>query len=196
VRFVLIFGPPAVGKMTVGRQLCRRTGMRLFHNHAVLEPLLDVFDYGTPPFMKLLGEFRQRVIDEALDAGVDLIFTCVWGLDLDADAAVFGGYLDTAAARGARVAVVELTADLDTRLARNRTAERLRDKPSKRNVEWSDTNLRSVERYRLATSTDGARSGPGDEVIAGYPHLRLDTTALSAEDAAGAIASWLETEAG
>src|SRR5512138_2453114 len=36
--------------------------------HAVLEPLLEVFDYGTEPFKRLLGEFRGRVIEEAAAA--------------------------------------------------------------------------------------------------------------------------------
>jgi len=57
VRLVVIFGPPAVGKMTVGRALTAQSRFRLFHNHAVLEPLLEVFDYGTPPFMRLVGEW-------------------------------------------------------------------------------------------------------------------------------------------
>jgi adenylate kinase family enzyme len=31
MHFVLIFGPPAVGKMTVGHEVARRTGFKLFH---------------------------------------------------------------------------------------------------------------------------------------------------------------------
>jgi hypothetical protein len=30
---VIVFGPPAVGKMTVGLELERLTGFRLFHRH-------------------------------------------------------------------------------------------------------------------------------------------------------------------
>ena len=44
------------------------------------------------------------------------------------------------------VAVVELVADLDTRLARNRTEHRLAEKKSKRDVEWSDNNVRECSR--------------------------------------------------
>ncbi len=51
----MVFGPPAVGKMTVGRAVAARSDFRLFHNHAVIEPLLEVFDYGTPPFVRLHG---------------------------------------------------------------------------------------------------------------------------------------------
>lgn len=48
-KFVLIFGPQAVGKMTVGQELAKMTDLKLFHNHMtidLLEPL-----YGFSPEM-------------------------------------------------------------------------------------------------------------------------------------------------
>jgi hypothetical protein len=45
MKFVLIFGDAAVGKMTVGQELCKITDLRLFHNHMTIEPVLDVFGY-------------------------------------------------------------------------------------------------------------------------------------------------------
>jgi len=33
MKFVLIFGPQAVGKMTVGQELANLTKLKLFHNH-------------------------------------------------------------------------------------------------------------------------------------------------------------------
>ena len=47
MHLVCVIGPPAVGKMTVGRAVCELTGFRLFHNHMSIEPLLGVFDFGT-----------------------------------------------------------------------------------------------------------------------------------------------------
>ena len=49
VAIVVIFGPPAVGKMTVGREVARLTGYKLFHNHMTVEPVLEVFEFGSPP---------------------------------------------------------------------------------------------------------------------------------------------------
>jgi len=34
---VFIVGPPAVGKMTVGRELSSLTGFPFFHNHLTIE---------------------------------------------------------------------------------------------------------------------------------------------------------------
>jgi hypothetical protein len=188
VRLLVIFGPPAVGKMTVGRAVAARSDFRLFHNHATIEPLLEVFDYGTPPFVRLMGEWRRRVIAEAAAFGTDLIFTYVWGLELQADATAVSELIAPYVAAGAEVAFVELVADLDTRLVRNRTEHRLAEKRSKRDVEWSDGNVRELERHVLNTRAD--RPLPASAVLARHPHLRLDNTHLSADAAAERILAW------
>ena len=35
--FVIIFGPQAVGKMTVGEELAKKTRLKLFHNHMTID---------------------------------------------------------------------------------------------------------------------------------------------------------------
>jgi hypothetical protein len=185
---LLVFGPPAVGKMTVGRAIADAGGFRLFHNHHVIEPLLDVFEFESPQFQTLLGEFRQRVLEEAAAADVDLVFTLVWALDLDKDAEAIRHHLAPFVEAGRRVALVELCADLDTRLARNRTPYRLAEKKSKRDLAWSDDNVRDLERWQMNTGVPS----PGDEVIAGLPHLRIDNTDLSPEDVAAQVLTWLD----
>ena len=42
---VIICGPPAVGKMTVGLELSALTGIPLFHNHMSIETVLDCFKH-------------------------------------------------------------------------------------------------------------------------------------------------------
>ncbi len=128
MRLLLIIGPPAVGKMTVGRAVADASGFRLFHNHHVIEPLLDVFDFGTPPFNRLLAEWRQRVLEEAAAEDTDLVFTLVWALDLPEDTAGMRTHLAPFVEAGRRIAMVELYAGLDTRLDRNHTPYRLAEK--------------------------------------------------------------------
>ena len=52
---LVLFGPPSVGKMTVGRALAAASDFRLFHNHMTIEPMLETFDFGTPGFNVLNG---------------------------------------------------------------------------------------------------------------------------------------------
>jgi len=99
---------------------------------------------------------------------------------------------DFAAPYGDRVAVVELVADLDTRLARNRTEHRLAEKKSKRNLDWSDANVRELEAGYRMTSEPG-RDAPGERLLAQWPHLVIDNTDLSADETAERILAWLVT---
>ena len=45
MKFVLITGPQAVGKMTVGQELVKITNLKLLHNHMTIELLTKIFDY-------------------------------------------------------------------------------------------------------------------------------------------------------
>lgn len=184
---LIVLGPPAVGKMTVGRAIADRSAFRLFHNHHSIEVLLEVFDYGTPEFRRLNTEIRSRVIEEAAAAGTDLVFTFVMGMDEQSEADYLAGL---ATPYGDDVAVVELVADLGTRLVRNRTEHRLAEKRSKRDVEWSDGNVRELEAdYRMVS--EPGRDAPGERLLARWPHLVVDNTDLPADAAADRVLAWL-----
>ncbi|MFI7064276.1 AAA family ATPase [Kribbella sp. NPDC050124] len=120
MRLLLIIGPPAVGKMTVGREIAAQSDFRLFHNHHTIEPLIEVFGYGTAPFKVLNLEFRRRVIEEAARNTVNLIFSFVWDLQDPADTAYVEQLVAPFEEASGEVCVLELTADLGTRLSRNR----------------------------------------------------------------------------
>lgn len=119
--------------MTIGRSVTKNSSLRLFHNHMTIEHLLETFGHGTPAFNTLNTEFRRRVLEEAAKHGVDLVFSVVWALDCPDDLADMTSYTGIFVS----VAFVELRADLNIRLARNGTEERLLHKASKRDVEWS-----------------------------------------------------------
>lgn len=187
---VVVIGPPAVGKMTVGRAIAATSDFRLFHNHHTIEPLLEVFGFGTPAFDALKDDLRIRVIDAAAEHGVRLVFTFVWPVDEVDDAAVVRRYLAPYVDRGLPVSFVELYAGLETRLERNRGHDRVDAKRSKRDLEWSESHVRELEsRYRMNTDPDG--TSVADAVLAAYPHLRLDNTDLTPEQAAARILDWL-----
>lgn len=192
MQLLVIFGPPAVGKMTIGRRIVERSGFRLFHNHALIEPLLDVFDYGTPPFVRLLREMRQQVVEEAAASGTDLVLTYVWGLELEGDVEELSQQIAAYVERGAVVSFVELAADLQTRLERNRTEHRLSEKRSKRDLDWSDSNVRDMERHTMNTDVEpGGKALPGLRLLGQHRHFRLNTSQLTPEHSAERIVEWL-----
>lgn len=187
---LVVFGPPAVGKMTIGRAVCARTGFRLFHNHMTIEPLLETFGFGTPAFNQLNGEFRRRVLQEAARHGVDLVFSVVWALDDGEDLRTMREYVEVF---DGRVAFVELRGALETRLERNRTEHRLAHKASKRDLEWSDANVREMEQQWAMTSCEGLHLAA--PLLGSLPHLVVETDHRTADESADAVVAWLHCDA-
>ena len=64
VTLVIIFGPPAVGKMAVGLELERLTGFRLFHNHMTVDPIIRLFPFESAPYRRLVMELRRRIFED------------------------------------------------------------------------------------------------------------------------------------
>lgn len=178
---VVIVGPPAVGKMTVGRELSVLTGLPLFHNHLSIEAVLPVFPFGSEPFTRLVSEFRTRIFEEVARSDLPgLILTWVWAFDQPGDRRFIEDTRALFGEHGVRTVFVELVADLQTRLSRNETPERLLAKPSKRDVASSRERLLANEaRYVLNSGGDF----PFPE------HLEIDNTDLSPRDAANRIAA-------
>ena len=85
MRLLFIYGPPAVGKLTVAKEVAGRTGFKVFHNHLSIDCIRPVFDFGTPPFGKLVKLIRLETIAEASRHGVDLIYTFCYAAGLDDD---------------------------------------------------------------------------------------------------------------
>lgn len=188
-QLVVIFGPPAVGKMAVGRELSRLTGLPLLHNHMTIEPLLGIFEFGSPEFGRLVRSFRQQIYEEVVQSDLPgLIVTYMWCLGHDSDRETMEEIMSLFESHGFEIRFVELEAALEERLRRNRTELRLQEKASKRDVEASEERLlRNDSKFKL--NTDGDFFFPDR-------HLKLDNTERSAEVVAREIAEWLGSSLG
>ncbi len=180
MKFVLIFGPQAVGKMTVGQELAKVTGLKLFHNHMTIELLEPLFGF-SPELWKLSTSFRKEIFKTVAESEAEgLVFTYVWAFDEQEDWDFVDQTCEIFESRGADIYFVELEADIDERLGRNKSPHRLAHKPTKRNVEWSENELKeSMEKYRLNTN-------PGE--IKRENYIKINNTKLSASEVARLIA--------
>ncbi len=70
MNLIVVFGPPAVGKMTVGQEIARLTGYKLFHNHITLDMVTPLFPFGTPECRQLVRELRTRIIAHAAQSSL------------------------------------------------------------------------------------------------------------------------------
>jgi len=74
-KLVFLHGPPAVGKLTVARELAALTGFRLFHNHLTVDLVSSLFSFGSEPFILLREQIWLAAFAEAARQKVSLIFT-------------------------------------------------------------------------------------------------------------------------
>ena len=157
---IIICGPPASGKMTVGQELKKLTGFPLFYNHLSLELVNQFFDFGTIPFKKLDKTIRFEIFKQVANSDIPgLIFTFVWAFDDPKDKAYVEDIISIFAPRNPRLHIIELICNLDERLTRNRHPNRLAHKPSKRNVEFSDNLLLQEEKHYRMNSLGKRNAG-------------------------------------
>ena len=171
MRVVFLYGPPGVGKLTVGTALSAVTGIKLVHNHLSVNLASALFPFQSAPWRRLLRQIRRDVLTEATKENVDLIVTGNYAGD------PVGGEgwrltLDPVRAGGGQVLSVQLVCDrqeLDIRVKNEsrRVYEKLMD-PAELAI--------IAERFGLFAS------------LPFEPLLKLDTTRLSPAEAAAAIA--------
>ena len=181
MNFIIIAGPPAVGKMTVGQELSKQLGYPLFHNHHSIELTLDLFAWGTPEFKAINSGIRELVFNTVSKSEniPGFIFTLVIAFDYEVDVQEVKGLFTQFREEDWRPLLVELYAPLETRLDRNKTPNRLAHKPSKRKLELSQENLLKMEqKYSLNSKED---------VFEEIESIRIDNTTLTAEQVAGQI---------
>ena len=175
MKLVLLIGNSAVGKMTVGQELAKLTGLRLFHNHMSIEPVIEIFgQYNGAAIRK----FRDVVFEEFVKTdNYGIIFTYMWAFDQQED----WDYIEHVKSifSGAEIYYVELIADQQVRLARNKTENRLKNKASKRDLAVSEQRLlRDDQKYRCE-SYEGEITFPN--------YLRINNTNIQPAEAAEMI---------
>ena len=75
MKLVFLHGAPAVGKLTVARELAALTGFRLFHNHLTVDLVSSLFAFGSEPFVQLREQIWLAAFAEAARNNVSLVFT-------------------------------------------------------------------------------------------------------------------------
>ena len=177
MKLLLLFGNSAVGKMTVGQELAKITPLRLFHNHMMIEPVLEVF-----------GQFRGDVIHKLRTVVLEefgktdnfgLIFTYMMAFDMPSEYEYLDGVKKALGVSEEDVYYAELVAPQNIRLERNTTENRLKHKASKRDVDASNARLiRDDVNHRM-------ESLPGEITSPNY--IRIDNSNLSPEETARMI---------
>lgn len=184
---IIVCGPQAVGKMTVAESLRDKLKYNMMMNHDSIELSDRIFGFATPAQKEYNGAIREKAFELAVKHNVDLIFTYVCAFDIPEEREYLEQLKNLFEESGGRFCFVELSADLDTRLARNETPHRMERKASKRDVEWSRRNLlHDAEKYQLNTA-EGETWFPD--------HLKIDNTDLTPDEVADRVITVFGLEA-
>ena len=186
MKIILIFGPQAVGKMSIGEKISEATGLPLLHNHVTLDVIWPYIGWNETTFelsdQLRLGIFKHISEDENHRG---IIFTFVWSFDNEKD----WEYIEEIKALfnkdDQEIYFIELEADLEERLRRNKSENRLAKKPSKRYIEFSE--------YELLTSAEKHRLNSHPDEIKEEKYLKLDVTDLDVEESRQVIMEWMNT---
>ena len=77
MNLLFIYGPPAVGKLTIAEELAYLTGYKLFHNHLTMDLAKEIYPEFNEMRFKLVDTLRLNVFEYAAKNNTDLIFTFV-----------------------------------------------------------------------------------------------------------------------
>ncbi len=79
MKLLFLYGPAAVGKWTVAREIARLTGYPIFDNHLSIDYAAKLFEWSTPPYVTLLRAVRLFTFRQMAEMGLEgLIFTFVY----------------------------------------------------------------------------------------------------------------------
>ncbi len=153
MKLVFIIGDAAVGKMTVGQELMKITGLRLFHNHMTIEPVIEIFGKYDG---KTVFELRDVVFTNfAASDAYGMIFTLMMDFDMPSEWEYLEHVKSIFAPYGTEFYYVELIAPQEIRLQRNVSENRLKYKASKRDIEISNQRLINDDKKHRCVSREG-----------------------------------------
>mgnify|MGYP000879041103 CR=1 FL=1 len=166
---VFIIGAPAAGKMTIGQELSKLTGATLFFNH---QPI----DFASVNFSFLGTSARHHR---------SVILTGVTDFSNQYHLMYLKNIQDLLNEYHQEILFVELETSLEERLRRNRTENRLKYKPLKRNFEVSEREILETDK----TNQLNSQKQPSGL----HYYLKIDNTNLSAEEVAKQIQEKMKT---
>ena len=176
---IVVCGPQAVGKMVVAESLRDKLKYNMMMNHDSIETADRIFGFATPAMREFNEAFRKTAFECSVKHNVDLVFTYVCAFEMPEDREYLTGLHDMFTGAGGNFYFAELSADLETRLARNETPYRMERKASKKDIEWSRANLlRDTENHRL-------NSAEGE--IWFENHIKIDNSNLTPDQVADRI---------
>ncbi len=114
---VILYGPPAVGKLTIGKALAEATGFKLFHNHLTYDLVRELFDAESLAFWPTVHRLRLDLFEAAAKHQLPGVIT-TFVYDKEGDEAFLQEVIDRIERHGGRVLLVQLSCEPTVRRQR------------------------------------------------------------------------------
>lgn len=175
MKLVIIYGPPAVGKLTVAQALANLTSFKLIHNHLIGDLAISLFDRGSPQANKLNQQIRALAYENAAENKLNgVITTFVYHHDQsELEKRCINEYKSAVQKHGGEVFLVRLSCDIETLRQRVTSPSRLESK-----------KISSVEKLKEELENQNLT----DEIaVNDVKSLHIDNTDVAPENAARMI---------
>lgn len=169
MKLIILYGPPAVGKLTVAKELAKKTGIRLFHNHLSVDLVASIIPFEHKDFWPEVRRIRRRLLKLSAKEGNNLIYTIAYRHDLDDKN--LSEYLKIYEDQGGEICLVHLTARKEEIFKRMKDGSRLNTFKMKDEALLTD----HFSKYDFFTPVNGRKS------------LSIDNSSITPADTADLI---------
>ena len=111
MKLIVLYGPPAVGKLTVAKEIAKQLTVRIFDNRRISEAVEQVINRDNPQFVPLVYSLQIQILNAAMRYGAqDIIVTLPFTTSSQADIALLQTILEAGRAHATTVQLVHLKA--------------------------------------------------------------------------------------
>ena len=167
MKLVILYGPPAAGKLTIAHNLAKIADIHVFDNHQVLDIIEPIVTRKYLKFSELIYQTQRNIIEAAVKANqTNVVITFPYASNLDRDVEFITKLTTTSRELGAEVYPIFLTCSNETLL--KRAVEPSRKAYGK--ITTTEVMNTMIEKYELdkPAPVDGSVTIDTDQVSAAY----------------------------
>jgi hypothetical protein len=174
-RLVVLYGPPASGKLPIAEAISAQTDWIWFDNSVAIDFVAQFLQPGTPRFLELTDSLRLDLVRAMLAEGRSVVFTFVYFGFVGEDISFFKFLAAAATSVGASLHLVQLKCSEETLLQRVSNASW--------HQSWQSTTRQEFAKISERSSIEKS--------LPGFASLQIDTDSWGPDNAASMIVEYV-----